>query len=291
MPIEDILSAVSGAMQGGLAQYSWGKDYEQKERKITEDAETRRLTQEIRMMLGQMNNDTRLKVAGENNTSRETIAGANNASRETVAGANNASRETVAAGRNATTERGQDITQQLGITRDATTKRGQDLGFTLGTDRNATTRYGIDTGATTARRGQDITQSLGISAEGGRNTRATDANALREKEITSRETIAKQRRVNPWGGVSFDSPTEVPDAGTGKPTAEPIEVVERPDPTTALAPPPKSPEAGGDQLERLGAQVDSLMKQVQAASDPAQKVALKSQLKKALEAYTKAGGK
>lgn len=287
--MDDILAGVGGALEGGLKGFTWSKEFQQKDREINNRKEVALLQQEIRQMLASMSDTRARDIAGANNTSRETVAGVNNASRETIAGANNASRETIATGRNATTERGQDITQQLGILRNDTTRRGQDFGFTLGTDRNETTRRGQDIGATTTRHGQDITEQLGISAEGGRATRATDANALREQEIEQRERLAKKNRANPFGGVDFTGgapPPEVKEGvGTGKPTAQPIEVKET---TGGLPVAPRSPEAAGDQSQRLEQQALSVIQKYQTEKDPAKKTALRNDLARIREQILKA---
>jgi hypothetical protein len=65
--------------------------------------------------------------------------------------------------------------------------------------------------------------------------------------------------------------------GTGKPTAQPIEVRETPAPGLPVAP-PRSPEAAGDELARLTAQATSLVAQYQATGDRARKEALRAQL-------------
>jgi hypothetical protein len=286
-------AGVAGGLDKFLDTLSYQQKYQQDERKMESDARVKELMAEIRVMTAMMNNDTRRAIAGENNATRTTIAGANNDTRVTVAGMNNDTRTTVAAGNNATTARGQDLNYDLGLRRNETTRRGQDFGFTLGTARNETTRRGQDITSSTTRRGQDIGRELGLITEGGRNTRAADANTLRVAEGDKNREVDRERirnRSNPFSGVTFggDDPLRELTDGTGRPTAEPIEVIE---PPTDDRPLPSSPEKSGDQLERLGSQIDSLMNQIKTAPTAAQRNALRRQLKPVLEAYQKAGGK
>lgn len=279
---EQIFAGLSGAISGGLKGYTWEQEHAQKNREIDNRKEVALLQAELRSMIAEMNERGRDGRSAATIQSRETIAGQNNDTRELIAGQNNDTRETIAAGRDETTRRGQDITESLGIRRDGTTRRGQDFQFDLGVMRNNTTQRGQDISATTQRRGQDITQQLGISAEGGRNTRATAANALRTEEIKSREKIAGERNRDPWASVSFDNPpTEVREGDVTRPTAQPVEVKEQPIETSQLPDATtRSPEANADQRTRLEANARSLMTKFQATSDPAQRAALRRDLER-----------
>lgn len=287
--MDDLLAGIGGALEGGLKGYTWGKEFAQKDREINNRKEVAQLREEIRLMLESMKEGGRNDRNAQNATSRETVAGANNTSRETIAEGRNETAETIATGRNAVTTRGQDITQSLGIMRNDTTRRGQDFGFTLGGMRDDTTRRGQDIGATTTRRGQDITESLGTAAETGRATRATAANTLREKEITQRGEIEKNRNRDPWGlptttPVTFGAGAEVKE-GTGKATAQPIEVKET---TGGLPVSPRSPEAAADQSQRLEQQALSIIEKYKTETDPAKKTALRNDLTRLREQILKA---
>lgn len=271
--LEDILAGVGGALKGGLEGFTWGKEFQQKERAISSREEIARLRDEIRLMIAQANEGGRM--ARHETPSGNVVTQVEGANTRTAA--TNASREGIAEGRNAVTTRGQDITEQLGMRRDETTRRGQDFGFTLGGMRDETTRRGQDISSTTTRRGQDISERLGTSAETGRNTRATAANTLREQEIESRERIAKQRRQNPYSALFGGLPvTEIKEeTGTGKPTAQPIEVKET---TGGLPVAPRSPEAGADQQQQLVQQLRAAIQRYQSAATESAKKAAQTEI-------------
>jgi len=287
LALEDVFAGLGAGLSGAADQYVAGQTRQLKEKEIDNRREVSLLQQEIRLMLESMKEggrNERYDKASGNVVAQQAGQTARNDT-------DNATTLDVAGIRDETTRRGQDITQTLGIARDDTTRRGQDFGFTLGGRRDDTTRRGQDIGATTTRRGQDFAFSLGTTAETGRNTRATDVNALRQQEITQRAEIEKGKNRDPWGAVTFGgTPAEVREGTTTRPTAQPIEVKETPAPGLPVTP-PKSPEGVADQLSRLSDQVKSLMTQVQQAKTPAQRQAFKQQLARALEAYQKAGGK
>jgi hypothetical protein len=295
MASEDWLAGIGGGLQGGLGGFTWAKEFDQKDRQIESQREIARLRDEIRLMLAQIGAGSREKIADANIGSREKIAGANIDSRESITGANIDSREKIAGQRDTTTRRGQDITQQLGIGRDTTTRRGQDFQFDLGVMRDTTARRGQDVGATTTRRGQDLTRTTATEAEGGRNTRATDANRLREQEIEARTERDRARRRDPWSGVDLGGDTPITEireeTGTGKPTAQPIEVKET---TGGLPVAPRSPEAAADQSQRLEQQALSIIERFKVEKDPARREALRNDLKRLREqivqAQQKSGG-
>jgi hypothetical protein len=271
--IDDALAGLAGALKGGWDAFTWAKEFEQKDRQLNNQVEIARLRDEIRMMAIEAGLLKHQTPSGNVVAQQAGAAARNDADNQTT--------RDVAAGNQQVTMRGQDITKELGIMRDVTQRRGQDFTFDLGVIRDNTTRRGQDITSETARRGQDITQQLGITAEAGRKTRATDANALRREEMASRERIAKDRNADPWGvsttsGVTFGDDGEVTeDTGTGKPTAAPIEVRE----TTGTTPvAPRSPEAADDQLSRLEQQAAATIQKYRTEKDPAKKAALRNDL-------------
>lgn len=287
---DQILAAIGGGLSGGARGYQWAEEFDQKDREIDNKKEVARLQGEIRMMLESM------KETGRNER-YATPSGNVVAQQAGATQRNTDDNETtvaVADGRNAVTTRGQDITQSLGIARNDTTRRGQDLNFTLGGMRNSTALFGIKTGAETTRRGQDMTSATAANAEAGRGTRATDVNKLRSQEIEQRERLEKSKRADPWSGVTFDQPGGELKDGTGRPTATPIEVKEKPTPTSSLPVVVRSPEAAGDQSARLEQQATGLITQFRAEKDPAKKAALRTQLQRVRDqlvaAQAKPGG-
>lgn len=292
MALDDILAGVAGGLEGGLASYSWQKDYQQRDRKIDADSEIKRLQQEVRIMLESMKEGGRNeRYAQPSGNVVAQQAGATGRTELTTG-----TQRDIATDRNAVTTRGQDINESLGLLRNDTTVRGQDLNFELGGMRDATARRGQDVGAATTRRGQDFGFTLGTNAESGRATRAGDANVLRQEENEKdREVQREGIRRRGYSGLDFLTP-KTPDAtremrdGTGRPTAEPIEVIEPP--STDVAP-PRSPEATGDQMQRLETQGRSLAEQYRREADPARKAALLSQIRRvrdALAAAQRKGG-
>lgn len=270
---DQILAAIGGGLSGGAKGYAFMKEMEQKDRAIDNRTEVARLQGEIRMMLESMKEGGRNeRYAAPSGNVLTQQAGATERTGITVDGAMD--RAELGA---ETTRRGQDITQQLGIRRDGTTRRGQDFGFTLGGMRDQTARRGQDIGATTTRRGQDITEALGISTEAGRNTRATDANTLRQREYEQRIQLEREKLKkrdlmyqNLFPGSA--PPVEVKEGvGTGKPTAEPIEVKETPTRTTQLPVTLRSPEARADQRRQLVGQLSAAIQRFKTATTPAAK--------------------
>lgn len=280
MALDEILAALSGSLEGGLKGYTWAKEFEQADRKIEQDGEIKRLQTEIRLMLESMKQGGLDSRTDKNNATRETIAGVNNATKIDVTELTTGAQRDIAAGRQQVDMRGQDITQQLGIMRDGTVRRGQDFTMNLGVLRDGTVRRGQDTTAGTARRGQDITLQLGIDNETGRKNRATAANDLRTQEHKDRMALEQQKLKKRTGfaGVDFlgsGTPTDVPDEGTGKPTAQPIEVKET---TGGLPVTPRSPEAGADINGQLKQQLGAAIKRYQSATTPALKEAAKQEI-------------
>lgn len=260
--LEDILAGVGGALKGGLEGFTWGKEFQQKERAISSREEIARLRDEIRLMIAQANEGGRM--ARHEAPSGSVVAQQEGATKRTGM---------VQEGQNFrftmgdnTRRRAQDIYQEQGVMRDLTQRRRQDFNFDLGVMRD-----------NTRRRAQDITERLGTSAESGRNTRATDANTLREEEIESRERIAKQRRQNPYSALFGGLPvTEIKEeTGTGKPTAQPIEVKET---TGGLPVSPRSPEAGADQQQQLVQQLRAAIQRYQTAATESAKKAAQTEI-------------
>jgi len=284
----DVLAAIGGGAEGAAKGYAWRKDYEQRDRKIQEDAEIRRLNLEIREMLATMQErgrNERYNTPSANVQAQQ--AGATGRTELTTE-----TQRDIAGARDVTANRAIDVNRELGLQRDSTTRRGQDFGFTLGGMRDDTTRRGQDFGFTlgtnrntTTQRGQDFTDA-----------RARDANRLREQENEKNRQLEREK-MQQKGSVFESLAPKIPDAtrelrdGTGRPTAEPIEVMEPPSRDTPL---PRSPEASGDQMQRLETQARSLMEQYRKEADPGRKAALRSQLQRVRDqivaAQRKGGG-
>lgn len=275
---DDVGAGIAGGLDSFLKTLSWQKEYEQTDRKIESDARTKELQAEIRAMIATMNErgrSDRWSTPSANVVTTQAAQTARNTDDNTTA-------TTIAEGRNAVTSRGQDLNHALGLTRNETTRRGQDFGFTLGGMRDTTARRGQDMTAGTARRGQDISRELGLTFETGRTTRAADANTLRVQENEKDREVDLERirrRANPFEGLfeDGDDPLREVVDGTGRPTAEPIEVM---DPPTDDRPLPRSPEADADQSQQMETQARSLMEQFRKEADPARRAALRSQLQR-----------
>ncbi|MGE3278039.1 MAG: hypothetical protein AB7O67_23250, partial [Vicinamibacterales bacterium] len=285
MAAQDILAAVSGALKGGAEGYMFNREEDYKNRKLDSDSEIKRLQTEIKVMLENMKEQGR-------NQRWETPSGNVTATQE---GQNtrwlNPSGNVIA--NNRTRERGQDLGFSLGLALEDgrnnrwSTPSGNAI---VGAD---TSRRGQDLSAETARRGQDISAATAAAAEAGRGTRATDANALREKEIEARERLERLKRQGNSGSLLGDAgrdglpaapgmppaDIELPDTGTGRPTAEPIEIVPQAGPPVT----PRSPEASADESSRLSQQATSLLQQFKTEADPAKKRAIGAQLRRLRE--------
>lgn len=111
-----------------------------------------------------------------------------------------------------------------------------------------------------------------------------DPNALREQEAaTAHEEelgLIGRRRGNTESLRSGTDPLRELVDGTGRPTAEPIEVQ---NPPTDDRPLPRSPEADDDQAQQMETQARSLMEQFRREADPARRAALRSQLQRVRE--------
>jgi len=294
MAAQDILAAIAGGLKGGAEGYMYNRDEDYKNRKLESDSEIKRLQTEIKVMLESMKEQGR-NQRWEAPSGNVTATQEGQTSRWLTPSGNTTAN-------NATRARGQDIAQSLGLTLEAgrnsrwSTPSGNAI---VGAD---TSRRGQDLSAETMRRGQDLSAETAAASETGRGTRATDANALREKEIAARERIERLRRQGSEGSLlgnlgrdglpaTSGVPTdiELPDTGTGRPTAEPIEIVPQAGPPIT----PRSPEASSDEATRLSTQATSLLQQFKAEADPAKKRAIGSQLRRLreqiLQAQKKAG--
>lgn len=295
--LQEILAAIGGGAEGLSSGLKYERDDQFRKAKLEEDNESRRLQAEIRAMIAELNEGGR--------NARHVTPSANVQLQQDGANsrtaATNDTRLAVTDANNATRERGQDITHSLGMARDTTTRRGQDFTVNTATQRDATTR-----------RAQDLTHELGMQRDAttrrgqdyGVNTAATAAQ-LREMEIKQRENAERARRLQQdredlgqgfRGTYDFlegqqtpgagRTDIELPETGTGRPTAQPIEIEP---PAQGAA--PRSPEANADQERVLTTQAQSLITQIQRTADPAQKQALAAELQRLKASILKARGK
>lgn len=176
----EILQGLGAAGEGALEGYTWGKQYEQKNREIDQRAEIARLNGEIRTMLETMKEGGResrhatpsgsVVAQQEGATARtdatnmtrtniaEMLEGGRNARHATPSGnvlatqdgATERTNLTISARdmwnrmSDATRRRGQDISQGNAEMRDETQRRGQDFGLGTSVMRDGTTRRGQD---------------------------------------------------------------------------------------------------------------------------------------------------
>lgn len=275
---DQILAALGGGLEGAST-------YALKRKEIDNKQEIARLNGELKLMLEQVRSFDRQDAEAGRDRRWTTPSGnvtAQQSGQTQRNDADNTSAETIAGMRDSTTRRGQDITELLGVLRDETTRRGQDITELLGMVRNMTTQRGQNMTAETAKNGQKVTQQVSADAEAGRNRRATDANKLRQDEINLRREIEAKQKRSPWDPAPATTPPkEVKEGTVTKPTATPVEVVEKPIDTSRLPDAgARSPEADGDQSARLEQQARSLIEKYKATSDPAQKAALRTQLER-----------
>lgn len=282
MAAEDILAGISGALRGGVDQYTWQKEHKQKERAITSREDMARLKEEIRLMIEQTKEggrNERWETPSGNVVTQEagrterhaTPSGNIIANNE---GAMNRLKKSIdfgydktfmeEAGRNSrwTTPSGN---ARLGS---ETTRRGQDVSA-------STTRRGQDIGASTARRGQDFTFELG---------KTRDATDRRGQDFSfqlggERNAIAKKKGTSildafnepgaPSGieGADVHLPADVPSA-----PVSPLTTLPRPN-----TPKPAAP-GGGDPLAALDVKASEALAAYRAEKDPARKLVLKGTL-------------
>lgn len=275
---DDVGLGLAGALNSGLDHLSFQQQHEQRDRAIDSREEVARLQAELRAMIAEAQIAGRREVAGMNNATRETVANTAAGSRENVATINATSREGVADKNNATRF---DIASMFEVGRNA--RHDRPSGNVTAQQAGANQRQAT---------GHTNRMTVESFLEGGRNTRAKDANTLRVQENDKNREVERERlrrRADPFAGLFDDAAdplTEVIE-GTGRPTAEPIEVES---PPTTDRPLPRSPEAANDQLTRLSEQITSLMEQIKTAPTAAQRNALRRQLRPILDQYKAAGG-
>lgn len=124
----------------------------------------------------------------------------------------------------------------------------------------------------------------------GDSPASTAVPGLKDAEEAARMAPTRDSAV---GARASRLPVELKD-GTGRPTAQAIEVKEQPHAGTGLPVVTRSPEAGADQAARLEQQARGLITQFQAEKDPAKKAALRTQLARVraelVKAQPKPGG-
>lgn len=301
------LEAIGGGMQGAGRGLMFNQEQALDRQRLEQQGEIQRLQQEIKVFLEQ------LKEGGRNER-WSTPSGNTQATQE---GQNFRFGQA-----DATRRRGQDLSFDLGMARDATTQRGQTLrDATTRRGQDLTRQTAIDQN-TTANRRIDVTSELGMErnaiaadrnailreAEAGRISRAEAVRALREQEIKSRERIEEMRRRRNARGQGFrgeeddllsdfapegsvltpgaQGDIDLPDEGTGRPTATPIEL----EPEAQGPPMPTSPEATADQVTRLETQARQKLAEFQRTADPAKKKALGQDLLRLRDEIAKARG-
>lgn len=262
---ESLLAGLAGGLKGGLNQYSWQKDYEQKDRQIVSNAEMQRLRQYVLLALGDVRAKSALDVAGAKAAADLTKAQELNAGRERVAKTITASQEIIA--------KLQEGGKNTRFDRPSGNVLTEEFGRNMRWDRSS---GNANLGAFTTQRGQDITAATAANAQSAVERMGLTTNDTRLIENATRAKIEadKLRNRNSLGSYSFGgNPTTELKDGTGKPTATPIEVAEPP-----VTPLPKSDGAAEDQRAQLAAQIQAAVQRFDRATTTSAKLAAQQEI-------------
>lgn len=241
MGVGEVLSAIGGGLKGGLDAYSWQSEQDLSRKKLQQQDEISRLTNEIRLMIAQANGASRENVAGVGAKSRENVANINAGSRENVANITSKSREGIAAHQT-------DYLYDKLFTDDSR-QREEEQGRN---DRWGTASGNARLGSQTTRRGQDITAG---TAQRGQDITAETARRGQDTSATNTRYRADHRPKNMYEGV-FDTPVTPVTSPTVPPAAAPAGTTPvTPLATAAAAPATSSVDPSDADLETLATSI------------------------------------